>query len=204
MMEQLAQAVGRPVSRETVDRLTAYVKLLRAAAREHNLIAHSTLDSLWDRHIIDSAQLIRLAPDASGSWVDVGSGAGLPGLVLALLTDGPVTLVEPRRLRAEFLRGAVGELGLEERVTVVQSKAEQAAGAFDVITARAVAPLPKLLQAAHHLSHSGTVWLLPKGRSAKSELAEARRSWQCSARTEASCTDPQATILVLSKVGMKR
>ena len=114
-----------------------------------------------------------------------------------------MTLVEPRRLRAAFLEETVAALGLADRVTVRAAKAEQVRGQFDVITARAVAPLGRLLGMAHHLAHSGTVWALPKGKNAKSELAEAQRSWQCEVRSEASCTDPDATILVLSKVRAK-
>jgi 16S rRNA (guanine527-N7)-methyltransferase len=86
---------------------------------------------------------------------------------------------------------------------VIPAKIESVTGRYDVITARAVAPLGRLLGLAHHLAHSGTIWALPKGRDAKSELAEARRSWQCAVRSEASCTDPHATILVLSRVKAK-
>jgi 16S rRNA (guanine527-N7)-methyltransferase len=93
--------------------------------------------------------------------------------------------------------------GLSDRVTVLTSKIENVGGQFDVITARAVAPLGRLLGMGLHLAHSGTIWALPKGKNAKSELAEAQRSWQCEARSEASCTDPHAAILVLSKVKAK-
>jgi 16S rRNA (guanine527-N7)-methyltransferase len=113
-----------------------------------------------------------------------------------------VTLIEPRRLRVQFLEGVVAKLGL--RATVVAQKVERAEGTFDVVTARAVAALPRLLGIAHHLAKPDTVWVLPKGRNAKSELAEARRSWHCEASSEASITDPQSEILVLRKVGARR
>lgn len=203
MIEALERASERTVSRETCARLEAYVGLLREANAHQNLIAASTLDGLWERHILDSAQLVRLVPDQPLSWVDIGSGGGMPGIVIALLVEGPVTLVEPRRLRAEFLRGAINALGLTTRVTICATKAEMVIGRFDVITARAVAALERLLPMAQHLSHPGTIWVLPKGRSAKSELAEAQRSWHCEVRAEASRTDPQATVLVLSKVRAK-
>lgn len=203
MIEALERAAGRPVSRETVALLEAYVERLKAANAVQNLVAASTLDHIWDRHILDSAQLVRFEPRAGASWVDIGSGAGLPGIVIAALVEGPVMLVEPRRLRAAFLDGTVGALGLAHRVTIQASKIENVRGSFDVITARAVAPLDRLLAMGLHLAHSGTIWALPKGRNANSELAEARRSWQCEIRREASCTDPQATILVLSKVRAK-
>jgi 16S rRNA (guanine527-N7)-methyltransferase len=204
MIERLAEVSGRPVSRETYGLIQRYAELLREGSEHQNLVAASTLPRLWERHIIDSAQLARFAPRPGSSWVDIGSGAGLPGLVIALLTDGPVQLVEPRRLRAEFLRDCVDELGLQARVAVSQSNAQQITGRFDVITARAVAALPSFLRLAHHLAHPGTVWALPKGQGADAELAEAQRSWHCRARSEPSMTDPDARILVLSQVGAKR
>ncbi len=202
-LEELEQAAGRPVSRETFDRLEAYVRLLRAASAEQNLISASTLDAVWERHIADSAQLVRFAPASAASWLDIGSGAGLPGLVIAAMVDGDVTLVEPRRLRADFLVDAVQKLGLSQRVRVVHGKVENLSGTFDVITARAVAPLDKLLVIAVHLSNLESTWVLPKGRRTKSELAEARRSWHCDARSEVSRTDPQSQVLVLTKVRAK-
>ena len=203
MIEALERAAGRPVSRETLDLLEAYVERLKTANKSQNLVAESTLDDIWDRHILDSAQLVRFEPRRGASWVDIGSGAGLPGLVIAALVEGPVTLVEPRRLRAAFLEETVAASGLSKRVTVQPTKIENVRGQFDVITARAVAPLGRLLGMGLHLAHSGTIWALPKGKSAKSELAEAERSWQCEARSETSCTDPNAAILVLSKVKAK-
>jgi 16S rRNA (guanine527-N7)-methyltransferase len=203
MIEALERAAARPVSRETLGLLEAFVERLKAANREQNLVAASTLDQVWERHVLDSAQLVRFEPRAGASWVDIGSGAGFPGIVIAALAEGPMTLVEPRRLRAAFLQETVDALGLSGRVAVLPSKVENVGGRFDVITARAVAPLGRLLGLANHLAHSGTIWALPKGKNAKSELAEAQRSWQCGARSEASCTDPEANILVLSKVRAK-
>ena len=203
MISKLERAAGRPVSRETFALLETYVDRLKAANRSQNLVARSTLDTLWDRHIVDSAQLVRFEPFGGASWIDIGSGAGLPGIVIAALTTGPAILVEPRRLRADFLREVVDMLGLTSRVSVLSAKIENVTGHYDVITARAVAPLGRLLSMSHHLAHSGTVWALPKGRNAKSELAEAQRSWQCAVQSEVSCTDPEATILVLSRVRAK-
>jgi 16S rRNA (guanine527-N7)-methyltransferase len=201
MIGALERVTGRPVSRETFDRLQAYVARLKAESRHQNLVSASTLETIWVRHILDSAQLARFEPRPGASWIDVGSGAGLPGIVIACLIGGPVTLVEPRRLRADFLRDTVEALGLN--VSVECARAERIVGKFDVITARAVAPLAKFLGISHRLSHPGTIWVLPKGRNAKSELAEARRNWQCEVREEASCTDPNSTILVLSRVRAK-
>jgi 16S rRNA (guanine527-N7)-methyltransferase len=97
MIAELERVSGRPVSRETSDKLEAYVERLKAESARQNLVSASTLERLWERHILDSAQLVRFEPRPRASWLDVGSGAGLPGIVIACLVDGPVTLVEPRR-----------------------------------------------------------------------------------------------------------
>ena len=165
-MIDLAGATGRDVPRETVEKLERYAALIHEENERQNLVSRSTLEALWDRHIIDSAQLVRFEPKPAASWLDIGSGAGLPGIVIATLVDGPVTLVEPRRLRADFLQRAAAELGLV--VAVHLSKAEAVSGQFDSITARAVASADKLLRLSAHLAHSGTKWILPKGRSAQS------------------------------------
>ena len=200
MIEQLAGVLGRDVPRGTTDLLEHYMALLRYETGKQNLISSSTLDSLWERHILDGAQLVKFAPAADLSWVDIGSGAGLPGIVIAILVGGPVTLIEPRRLRAAFLTTTVAELGLDSRVTVAAKKVERVAGAFDVITARAVAELDKLLRISTHLSTRKSLWVLPKGRSAESELAAARRNWHCDAEIVLSRTDPDSRILLLRNV----
>ena len=200
MIDQLAALLRRNVSRETVERLDAYAELLRRESAHQNLVAASTLPALWERHVLDSAQLVRFAPDSVSSWVDIGSGAGLPGMVIAVLVEGPILLVEPRRLRAEFLRRCTESLGLGDRVSVAAMKAESVAGAFDIITARAVANLDKLLGISTHLSTRKSLWVLPKGRSAQSELAEARRNWHCDVESHPSCTDPESEILLLRNV----
>ena len=202
MIERLQQAAGRPVSRETLEKLERFVALLREENARQNLVSAATMENAWERHVVDSAQLVRFEPFAAASWVDIGSGAGLPGIVVATMVEGPVTLVEPRRLRAEFLHKACESLDLSASVEC--AKVERVEGRFDVITARAVAALPQLLKISAHLSTRNTVWALPKGRSGKAELAEASRNWQFDAREEPSCTDPQSTILVLSGVGARK
>jgi len=204
MKASLEAAARRSVSRETIEKIERYVAFLTAENQHQNLVSAASMANVWERHILDSAQLLSCAPNPHSSWVDIGSGAGLPGLIIALLSDGTMTLVEPRRLRAEFLHRAVVDLSLAPRVTVVCATIEKTSGMFEVITARAVAPLGKLLGLAHHLSHPGTIWVLPKGRNAKLELAEAQRNWQCEARTEQSRTDPDSAILVLTNVKAKR
>ena len=200
MIGHLAEVAGRNVSRETFDLLDRYAGLVREEAANQNLVSASTLESLWERHVVDSAQLARFEPHAGASWVDIGSGAGLPGIVVAALVTGPVLLVEPRRLRAEFLNRAIAALGLGGRVSVAATKVEKVSGRFDVIVARAVANLDRLLRISTHLSTRKSLWVLPKGRSAQSELVEARRSWHCDSTSVPSCTDPESEILVLRNV----
>jgi 16S rRNA (guanine527-N7)-methyltransferase len=198
VIERLSDAARRSVSRETFEKLEAYAAMLREESARQNLVSASTLDSLWERHILDSAQLVRFEPRAGASWADIGSGAGLPGIVIACLVDGPVTLIEPRRLRADFLHKLCESLRIDARVATV--KVERLEGTFDVITARAVAPLLELLKISAHLSTRKTVWALPKGRNAGRELAVARRTWQASFHVEPSVTDPDSKILVATEV----
>src|SRR4051812_42611324 len=121
-------------------RRDAFAALLRDESERQNLVSRASLDHLWLRHIADSAQLLRFAPSPSATWVDLGTGAGFPGLIVALLHRGPVTLVEERRLRADFLHRAAAVLGL--KVEILAGKAERIRPRpFDVISARACAPL---------------------------------------------------------------
>lgn len=197
MIERIAQVAGRNVSRETYGKVERYVALLLDEADRQNLISPTTREDVWERHIVDGAQLVSLAGE--GSWCDVGSGAGLPGLVIAMLIESPITLIEPRRLRAEFLRRSADDLELAN-VTVVCGKAERVSGQFDYITARAVASLDKLLGITRHLAHNETKWLLPKGQKAQSELEEARRNWQGRFSLVESATNPDASIIVVSEL----
>jgi 16S rRNA (guanine527-N7)-methyltransferase len=194
MIAEISRASGADVSRETWGRLERYVALLTDESARQNLIAKSTLEHLWSRHILDSAQLLRF-DRGGGSWADIGSGAGLPGIVVAILSGRPVTLIEPRRLRAEFLQHCVNELSLPV-ATVVCAKVERVKGSFDLITARAVAPVDRIFAISEHLSHSETRWVLPKGRSGANELAEAQRSWQGRIWTEPSMTEADAVIVL--------
>jgi 16S rRNA (guanine527-N7)-methyltransferase len=197
VIERLAEIARREVSRETFEKLELYAALLREEARRQNLISASTLDHLWERHILDSAQLVRFEPYAGASWADIGSGAGLPGIVVACLVDGAVALIEPRRLRAEFLHKVCESLDLN--ATVIATKAERAGGKYDVITARAVANLAQTLEISAHLSTRKTIWALPKGRSAEAELAEAERTWQGAFHVEQSVTDADSLIVVATR-----
>jgi len=198
MIELMSAAAGRNVSRETFERLQLYADLLLAENDRQNLIAPNSVAELWNRHILDAAQLLGVA-QGEGSWCDIGSGPGLPGLIIAILSESPMTLVEPRRLRADFLRRAIDRLGLDE-VVVEEKKVERVEGKFDFITARAVARLGRLFGMACHLAHAETKWILPKGESVNSELDEARATWQGSFRLVPSRTHPAAAIVVAEHV----
>lgn len=193
------------VSRETLSVLAELERATIAANAQQNLISKSTIEDFWSRHIVDSAQLLALAGKPAGSWIDLGSGAGFPGLIIGLLSSRPVTLVEMRRKRADHLQEMVTQFALGERVSVVLRKVEQIpAQPHAVISARAFAPLDRLFASALHLSGPKTVWILPKGRSAASELAAASNTWQGRFRIEPSVTDPEGAIIVATGVQPRR
>ncbi|MFN4096940.1 MAG: 16S rRNA (guanine(527)-N(7))-methyltransferase RsmG [Sphingomonas sp.] len=187
------------VSRET--RLAEFVDLLRDEATRQNLVSPSTLEQIWSRHIVDSAQLLQHV-DPGGLWLDIGSGAGLPGIVLAILRDDPVELVEPRKLRTAFLQHCVDTLGLTN-VTIHTAKVERTKGRAAVVTARAVGTLDTLFRIARHRSDRSTIWVLPKGRNAQSEVEDARLWWQGSFHVEPSVTAPDSLIIVAKEVRPK-
>lgn len=194
------------VSRETIERLGAFVEAVVAESRHQNLISAATIPEIWSRHIVDSAQLLKLRPESHSAlpWLDLGTGAGFPGMVIAILGDFPVILVESRRKRFEFLERQVEALGLDN-VTVHGGRLETLATcAAGVISARAFAPLSKLLGLAHRFSTEKTHWLLPKGRSAREELESVRSSWQGVFHVEPSLTDAEAAIIVATGVSPRK
>lgn len=193
------------VPRETIAGLERLVGMILDEMPRQNLISASTADHIWDRHIVDSAQLVPMAPEGAKRWIDLGSGAGFPGLVVALICpDLHMTLVESRRKRIDFLGFMAESLGIADRVTVAGQRLEMLdASPQDVISARAFAPLDRLLTLAHRFSHPDTVWLLPKGRSAASELEAVTGSWQGDFRIVPSMTDPDAAIIAASQVQPK-
>jgi 16S rRNA (guanine527-N7)-methyltransferase len=203
MTEEEARAwISTHVPRETAAGLERLVAMVLDEMPRQNLIAASTAEHIWARHMVDSAQLVPMAPEGARRWIDLGSGAGFPGLVVALMCPGlHVTLVESRRKRIDFLSFMADSLGLAERVTVAGQRLELIEPSpQDVISARAFAPLDRLLPLAHRFSHPATVWLLPKGRSTASELAAVTGSWQGDFRVVPSMTDPEAAIIVASQV----
>lgn len=186
------------VSRETIDALDRLAVFITEEARHQNLVSAATLPLMWQRHIADSAQLLQFAdPQAGEHWMDLGSGAGFPGLVIALLAPCHVTLVESRGLRIAYLEKAIERFGLGERVKVAGMALDKVPGfAADYISARAFAPLPRLLEGAGRFSTEKTRWLLPKGRNARAELESVTPAWQHVFHVEQSLTDADAAILV--------
>lgn len=194
---------ARNVPRETIDRLDAFAALVIAENRNQNLIGRPTEAEIWNRHIVDSAQLAWLG-HFDGRWGDLGSGPGFPGIVIALVTGAPMTLIETRARRVEFLLKSVDMLGLAGSVAVHGGRAESYAGPpFDTITARAFAALDKCFALSPVLGESSVKWVLPKGRSAVSELEEARKAWQGTFHVEQSVTDRDSAIIVASHVRRK-
>ncbi|MEA3000608.1 MAG: rRNA (guanine527-N7)-methyltransferase [Sphingomonadales bacterium] len=196
-MTEAEARVALDVPRETLHRLEGFAQLLAKENERQNLVSKDSLQHLWVRHVYDSAQLVRFAPADAATWLDLGSGAGFPGLVVSLLHPARVTLLEARRLRADFLRRAAEALGVSDKVEILCARVETLAPrAFEVVSARAFAPIDRLLALAAPFSTVGTVWILPKGRNAKSELDAARSSWQGDFRLEPSLTDDEAGIVV--------
>jgi 16S rRNA (guanine527-N7)-methyltransferase len=192
------------VPRETLVLLDDFVGLLKSENEHQNLVARGSFDHVWSRHIVDSAQLLRFAPATSGAWLDLGTGAGFPGLIIAMLHRSKVVMVEERKLRAGFLTRVVDRFGLADRASVIGAKLEKFESVpFDVITARAFAPLERLLALAERFATPATRWVLPKGRNATSELAAAQASWQGDFRLEPSITDADARIIVAEQVRRK-
>jgi 16S rRNA (guanine527-N7)-methyltransferase len=191
-----------PVSRETAERLDGFVALLLKWQHIKHLVAPSTVPTLWTRHIADSLQLLDLAPGAR-TWVDVGSGGGFPGLVIACALHGAagrvVHLVESNTRKAAFLREAVAATGAPARVHAVRMEkfVESFAAKADIVTARAVSPLSSLLGQCWPLLRRGTVGLFPKGQDVEAELTEASKYWKMTFDLAPSRTDPKARIVIV-------
>jgi 16S rRNA (guanine527-N7)-methyltransferase len=191
------------VSRETLARLDTLVNLLLKTQEHTNLVAPSTVNVLWTRHIADSLQLLQLAPESAKTWVDLGSGGGFPGLVLACaLKERPgarVILVESIGKKASFLRTCVETLQLPALVQAgrIEDFVRSFSDSVDVVTARALAPLPKLLGYAEPLLKRGAQGLFPKGQDVEAELTESAKYWNIEATLVPSRTSEQGRILIL-------
>jgi 16S rRNA (guanine527-N7)-methyltransferase len=190
------------VSRETLARLDQLVDVLLVWREKMSLFARSTIPRIWTRHIADSLQLLDLAPDAR-TWIDLGSGAGFPGLVIACaLADQPgaeVHLVESTGKKATFLREAVRITGAPAVVNAerIEQFVKCFDGRADVVTARALAPLKSLLDQSVGLLKTGTIALFPKGQDVEAELTEAAKYWNINYNLAPSRTDPNGRIVIV-------
>lgn len=181
------------------DRLRRFGEMVISENDRQNLIAPATVAQIWARHLLDSAQLLGFARERA-SWLDIGTGAGFPGIVVALLGDCEVTMVEPRGRRVDFLTSAVASLGLDNAV-VVRGRAETLPSSrYDVISARAVASLPDLLTITRHLRGADTRLILPRGRGGAADVDLARARWQGVFHVEHSVTDPESLIVIADGV----
>lgn len=167
-----------------------------------NLISAASQTAIWERHVLDSAQLMEFAPKTAQEWVDLGSGGGFPGLVIALLAKEAapglrMTLVEADKRKAAFLLQMIRTHGLNARVLAQRIESLGPLNA-DVISARALADLPKLLALSQPLSRPDTLYLFPKGAGWAAEVALAQKDWHFGLAATPSITDPNATILTLS------
>ena len=191
------------VSRETIAGLEAYEALLQKWNPRINLVSRTTLAEVWHRHFADSAQLWELMPETASNWLDFGSGAGFPALVIATLAkekkpDLRVVLVESDQRKCAFLINVIAELGLNAEVKAARIEDIPSQNA-DVISARAVAPLERLLELSALHAHKSTVMLFPKGNSYESELTAARKHWHIEQKAIPSLTDPNSVILKIKE-----
>lgn len=198
------------VSRETIDRLVTYEAILRRWQRTINLVAPSTVDDVWHRHFADSTQIWSYRPADARRWLDLGSGAGFPGLVLAIVaaeTGGTAhMLVESDSRKAAFLREVARETGVAVDIlcTRIENPETRAkVGEPHCVTARAVAPLPRLLAYCAPYFASTTVGLFSKGREVAAEIAEAARLWDFEVELKPSITDPDGHVVLLSQLKPK-
>lgn len=200
----VSQVGGQDVSRETIADLQAFAAMVEKWTPRINLVSNASLKNLWERHVVDSAQLYPLAPQSFRTWVDIGSGGGFPGIVMATLAkatqpEAHFTLIESDQRKASFLRTAARELALP--VTVLAERIEEAEPQLaDVVSARALSPLSALLPLiARHMKPSG-VALLHKGRQFQEEIADARQSWCFDLDGHPSMTDPDARLLRVKRI----
>lgn len=201
MVTEIAQI---NVSRETMADLEAYEALIAKWTPKINLIASGTIDTIWNRHIVDSVQLYKFAPKSYEKWIDMGSGGGFPGIVIAILgkrmqPTAQFTLIESDQRKAAFLRTVTRELALSVNVIADRVEAIPDQNA-DVVSARALTALSGLLSLTQrHLNSSG-IALFHKGRQVQQEVAEAKKKWSFDLEDHTSFTDPEGRILAIQRI----
>ncbi len=197
------QALGVAVSRETLAALQAYVDMLTDWQTRMNLVGPATLPDVWQRHIFDSAQLLALAPD-NATWLDVGSGAGFPALVLAIMGASHVHMVESTTKKCNFLAAVSDTLGLNALVSIHNSRIENLSPiSTQFITARACAPLARLLGWVYPASDEKAQWFLFKGQDVDIELSAISQDWTYSLKRHTSKSDDRGCILELANIKPK-
>lgn len=189
--------ISQTFGSEAADDIARFLAIVIAENERQNLIASSTIEKIWTRHAVDSAQLVTFAP-VPGAWLDVGTGGGFPGMVVALLRPTDFTImVEPRRRRADFLRHCAAILNVAHRVEVLAAKVEHVEREAAVISARAVSSIEKLLHATAHCATPSTRWVLPRGRIEPDRMALDERYPDKMFHMEHSLTDEKSIILVV-------
>lgn len=202
-----AFAATANVSRETLRRLRSYADLLDTWRKTINLVSAHSFEDLWRRHMLDSAQLLGHLPAVAARVADIGSGAGFPGLVLAILGVPETHLIESNARKCAFLAEAARTAGLRVGVNPIihPMRVENIANLqVDVVTARACAPLPRLLDLVQPIMRADTVCLFLRGRAVEEELTEAAKTWRMTVDRFASSSDPSGTVLRISKVARAR
>jgi 16S rRNA (guanine527-N7)-methyltransferase len=196
--EEAKERVRSLVDATGFTRLEQLVSLVLSENERQNLIARSTVAFVWSRHVLDSVQLLRWGDPRAGSWLDIGTGGGFPGLAVAAASNGETILVEPRRLRSAFLAAAVDCIGLTHS-RVVTTKVEGLTAEAATISARAVAPVEKLLQAAGHCATPTTRWLFLRGRLPDGERQALARVPRLMFHVEQSLSDPESVVLIANR-----
>lgn len=212
-LDEAGFASAFSMSSQALDRTRIYLERLRTWQKTMNLVAPSTLDTAWCRHFADSAQLAALAPRETRTWIDLGSGAGFPGLVIAIMLaerneqSTKVVLIESDTRKCAFLREVVRAMGISTAVSVeiLNERIEKAAtqariGVAEVVSARALAPLDRLIAYAEPWLTAGATGLFLKGRGAETELAEAEKQWRLDREIVPSLTDPDGRIIVVRSI----
>lgn len=200
MTEEEAREEVRRIAGRSFGKIARLADLVFGESYRQNLISRSSADYLWSRHILDSAQLAAFARPNDRSWADIGTGAGFPGLVLAMLDRWDMILVEPRRRRAEFLEHCISEVQ-QKGARVLQTTAQRLVMPLcDIVSARAVASVADIFGMTRGISQASTRFIIPKGQRACEDVEGTKREWQGMFHVEQSLTSPESRIVIADQV----
>ena len=191
------------IAGSAVERIERFIKMLAVENEAQNLVSKSSLLHVWTRHVFDSVQLVLFSRAEDERWLDIGTGAGFPGLIVAMLDRFEVLLVEPRRRRAEFLNMCIECLAIPNVSVAVQDARSVTDAAFDLVSARAVASTAELLAMSVHFAKPSTRFIFPKGAHAAEDVETAQRDWHGMFHVEQSRTSPTSGIVVIDQVRAK-